>query len=226
LPNSALEAGRDAALKQILDNAVVSEGVDDIFELAGLDRPNIGLLSEEFLADVKQMPAKHLAVELLERLMRDEIKSRLRSNVVQERKYGDRLDEALRRYNNRAIETSKVIEELLALAQEMREAANRDEELGLSADEIAFYDALAEKPEVLREMGDETLRKLAVELTEKLRKSTSIDWQIRESVRAKMRLLIKRLLRKYKYPPEGQDAAVEVVIEQAEALTDTWSSGV
>ena len=217
-------ANRDAALKQILDNAVVSEGVDDIFKLAGLDRPNIGLLSEEFMADVKQMPAKHLAVELLERLLKDEIKSRSRSNVVQERKYGERLDEALRRYNNRAIETGKVIEELIALAEDMRDAARRDEDLGLSADEIAFYDALAERPEVLREMGDDTLRNLAVELTKKLRQSTSVDWQVRESVRAKMRLLVKRLLRKYKYPPDGQEAAIETVLQQAERLSESWTN--
>lgn len=214
---------RDAALKQILDNAVVSEGVDDIFELAGLDRPNIGLLSEEFLADVRAMPSRHLALELLERLLRDEIKSKSRNNVVQERKYGERLDEALRRYNNRAIETGKVIEELIAMAEAMSEDSKRDKELGLSHDEIAFYDALAENPEVLREMGDETLRKLAVELTDKLRNSTSVDWQVRDSVRAKMRLLVKRLLRKYKYPPEGQDQAVTVVLEQAESLAVAWS---
>lgn len=216
---------KSATLKLILDNAVVSEGVDDIFKMAGLERPNIGLLSDEFLEDVRQMPAKNLAVELLERLIKDEIRGRSRNNVVRESKYGERLQETLRKYNNRAIESSRIVEELIAMAKDFIDAVERDEDLGLSPDEIAFYDALADRPEVLREMGDETLKKLAVELTEQLRRSTTVDWQVRESVRAKMRLLIKRLLRKYKYPPEGQEAAVETVIEQAERLSTYWSSG-
>jgi len=215
---------KSASLKAILDNAVVAEGVDDIFKLAGLDRPNIGLLSDEFLDDVRRMPAKNLAVELLERLIKDEIRSRSRNNVVRESKYGERLQETLRKYNNRAIESSKIVEELIAMAKDFIAAVERDEELGLEPDEIAFYDALADRPEVLREMGDETLKQLAVELTAKLRNSTTVDWQVRESVRAKMRLLIKRLLRKYKYPPEGQEAAVETVIEQAERLSEQWSA--
>ena len=169
-------------------------------------------------------PQRNLAVELLERLLRDQIRSRARTNVVQEKKYGDGLLETLRKYHNRSIETAKVIEELVAMALDIRDALKRDEELGLAPDEVAFYDALAERPEVLRAMGSETLKSLATELTEKLRKSTSVDWQVRESVRAKMRLLIKRLLRKYKYPPAGQEAAVARVIEQAEALADSWTS--
>lgn len=215
---------KSASLKLILDNAVVAGGVDDIFTIAGLDRPNIGLLSDEFLEDVRQMPAKNLAVELLERLIKDEIRSRSRNNVVRESKYGERLQETLRKYNNRAIESSKIVEELIAMAKDFIAAVERDEELGLSSDEIAFYDALADRPAVLREMGDETLKKLAVELTEKLRSSTTVDWQVRESVRARMRLLIKRLLRKYKYPPEGQEAAVDTVIEQAERLSGAWTA--
>jgi type I restriction enzyme R subunit len=215
---------KDSVLKQILDNAVLSEGVVDVFDLAGLKKPNISLLSEEFLEDVKRLPQRNLAVELLERLLRDQIRSRARTNVVQEKKYSERLLETLRKYHNRSIETAKVIEELVAMALDIQEALKRDEELGLSQDEVAFYDALAEKPEVLKEMGSDTLKSLATELTEKLRKSTSVDWQVRESVRAKMRLLIKRLLRKYKYPPSGQEAAVARVIEQAEALADSWTS--
>ena len=215
---------KDSVLKQILDNAVLSEGVVDVFDLAGLEKPNISLLSEEFLEDVKRLPQRNLAVELLERLLRDQIRSRARTNVVQEKKYSDRLLETLRKYHNRSIETAKVIEELVAMALDIQDALKRDEELGLSQDEVAFYDALAEKPEVLKEMGSDTLKSLATELTEKLRKSTSVDWQVRESVRAKMRLLIKRLLRKYKYPPAGQEAAVARVIEQAEALADSWTS--
>lgn len=218
------EAEKQSALRQILDNAVVAQGVTDVFELAGMDKPNIGLLSEEFLEDVRQMPQKNFAVELLEKLLKDEIRAHTRRNVVQQKQFGERLQESLRKYHNRAIETAQVIEELIQMARDFQEAMNRHEDLGLNEDEIAFYDALAEKPEVLEKMGDEQLRKLAVELTEKLRQSTTVDWQKRESVRAQMRLLIKKLLRKYKYPPEGQQDAIYRVIEQAEELADEWSS--
>ncbi len=218
------EEEKNSALKQILDNAVVSEGVVDIFALAGVEQPNIGLLSDEFLEDIGKMPAKNLAVELLERLLRDQIRSSTRGNVVQERKFSERLLEAIRKYHNRAIETRQVIEELIAMAKDFKTAIQRNQSLGLHADEVAFYDALAERPEVLKDMGDQTLKKLAVELTERLRQSTTVDWQVRDSVRAQMRLLIKRLLRKYKYPPEGQDDAVKLVLLQAEALADAWSA--
>ena len=218
------EDQKNSALKQILDNAVTSDGVLDVFKLAGLEKPNIGLLSEAFLDDVRNMKAKNLAVELLARLLRDEIRAHTRSNVVQERKYTDRLLESLRRYHNRAIETAQVIEELIAMANEFKEALDRNEKLGLGNDEIAFYDALAAKPEVLRTMGDSTLKALAVELTERMRKSTTVDWQYRESVRASMRLMIRALLKKYKYPPEGQEDAVALVIKQAEVLANGWGT--
>ena len=218
------EDEKNSALKQILDNAIRSEGMNDIFALAGLENPNIGLLSDEFLEEVRKTPLKNLAVELLERLLKDEIRSNSRTNLVQEKKYSDRLLETLRKYHNRAIETAQVIEELIAMAKDFQAALKRNENLGLHVDEIAFYDALAEKPEVLQQTGDETLKKLAVELTEKLRSSTTVDWQVRESVRASMRLMIKRLLRKYKYPPEGQEEATTLVLKQAEALADSWSS--
>jgi type I restriction enzyme, R subunit len=217
------EEEKNSALKQILDNAIQSQGVNDIFALAGLEKPNIGLLSEEFLEDVRKTPLKNLAVELLERLLKDEIRTNSRTNIVQEKKYSDRLMETLRRYHNRAIETAQVIEELIAMAKDFQGDLKRNEDLGLTNDEIAFYDALAEKPEVLQQMGDETLKKLAAELTEKLRASTTVDWQKRDSVRASMRLMIKRLLRKYKYPPDGQEEATRLVLEQAEALADEWS---
>ena len=218
------DADRHSALKSILDNAVVSDGVADIFELAGIDKPNIGLLSEEFLEDVQNMPHQNLAVNLLEKLIKDSIKARTKTNVVQQKKYGDRLQETLRKYHNRAIETAKVIEELIQMARDFQAAMERDDALGLSPDEIAFYDALAEKPEVLQQMGDETLKSLATALTEQLRKSATVDWQKRESVRAKMRLLIKRLLRQYRYPPAGQEGAIARVIEQAETLADQWAA--
>ena len=217
------EDEKNSALKQILDNAIRSEGVNDIFAMAGLDKPNIGLLSDEFLDDVRKTPLKNLAVELLERLLKDEIRSSSRTNLVQEKKYSDRLLETLRKYHNRGIETAQVIEELIAMAKDFRAALQRNKDLGLNGDEIAFYDALAEKPEVLETMGNETLKKLAADLAEKLRSSTTVDWQVRDSVRASMRLMIKRLLRKYKYPPEGQEEATAMVLKQAEALADSWS---
>lgn len=218
------DAEKNSALKQILDNAIISEGVADVFALAGLDKPNIGLLSEEFLEDVRQMKTRNLAVELLEKLLRDEIKARARNNVIQEKKYGDRLLETLRKYHNRAIETAQVIEELIALAKEFQSELEREQALGLSPDEIAFYDALANNESAVRELGDETLKKIALEITEKLRTSTTVDWQVRESVRAKLRILVRRTLQRWKYPPDKQDEAVELVLKQAEILADHWSN--
>ncbi|WP_226945710.1 type I restriction endonuclease subunit R [Pseudomonas sp. EggHat1] len=217
------DAEKNSALKQILDNAIISDGVADIFDLAGLDKPNIGLLSDEFLEDVRQMESRNLAVELLEKLLRDEIKARARNNVVQEKKYGDRLLEALRKYHNRAIETAQVIEELIQMAKEFQAALEREASLGLGQDEIAFYDALANNESAVRELGDETLKKIAMELTEKLRASTTIDWQVRESVRAKLRILVRRCLQRWKYPPDQQADAVELVLKQAESLSNEWS---
>ncbi|XXE20313.1 type I restriction endonuclease subunit R [Pseudomonas sp. Z1-12] len=217
------DAEKNSALKQILDNAIISDGVDDIFALAGLDKPNIGLLSDEFLEDVRQMESRNLAVELLEKLLRDEVKARARNNVVQEKKYGDRLLETLRKYHNRAIETAQVIEELIQMAKEFKAALEREAALGLSHDEIAFYDALANNESAVRELGDETLKKIAAELTEKLRASTTIDWQVRESVRAKLRILVRRCLQRWKYPPDQQPDAVELVLKQAESLSNEWS---
>lgn len=211
------------AIKQIIDNALISEGVEDIFSLVGLEKPNIGILSDEFLEDVANMPHKNLAVELLERLLRDDIKAKTRNNVVQEKKFSDRLQATLGKYHNRAIETAKVIEELIQMAKDFAKAAKHGEELGLSFDELAFYDALAENESALREMGDEVLKKIAQELTSKLRSSVSVDWQKRESVRAKMRNMIRIILRRYKYPPDKQAQAMDMVMRQAEVLSDEWS---
>ena len=214
---------RAQAIKQIIDNTVVSEGVEDIFSLAGLEKPDIGILSDEFLEEVAHMEQKNLAVALLERLLRDEIKSRSRSNVVLEKKFSERLQAALAKYHNRSVETAKVIEELIAMAKDFAEATKKGEELGLSPDELAFYDALAENETALREMGDETLKKIAHELTQKLRKNISVDWQQRESVRAKMRNMIRIILRRYRYPPDKQAEALKLVMQQAEVLSDEWT---
>jgi type I restriction enzyme R subunit len=214
---------KNSALKQILDNAVIAEGVTDVFALCGLDKPNIGLLSDEFLEDVRQMPYKNFAVELLEKLLKDDIHAKTRNNVVQEKKYGDRLQETLRKYNNRGIETAQVIEELIAMAKQFQEELARDEALGLNPDEVAFYDALANNESAVRELGDEILKKIAVDITEKLRRSTTVDWQVRESVRAKLRILVRRTLQRYKYPPDQAPEAVELIMKQAEVLSNNWS---
>ncbi|WP_394245986.1 type I restriction endonuclease subunit R [Vibrio profundi] len=213
---------RNTALKQILNNAVIADGVDDIFSMVGLDKPNIGLLSEEFLEDVKNMKEKNLAVELLEKLLRDEVKSRMKNDVVQEKKYSERIMSTLQKYHNRSIETAQVIEELIQWAKEMQEDGELLNKLNLSVDEIAFYRALVDNESSVRELGDDNLRKLAIELTHQLRKSATVDWQKRDSVRARMRNLVRRLLRRWKYPPDAAEEAIKLVLEQAEVLADGW----
>ena len=211
------------AIKQIIDNAVISDGVEDIFSMVGLEKPNIGILSEEFLEDVAQMEHKNLAVELLERLLKDDIKAKTKNNVVQEKKFSDRLQKTLLQYHNRAIETAKVIEELIQMAKDFATASKHGEELGLNFDELAFYDALAENESAMIELNDEILKNIAQELTKKLRSSVTVDWQKRESVRAKMRNLIRIILKRFKYPPDQQPEAIELVMKQAEVLSDEWS---
>ncbi|CFV32352.1 type I restriction enzyme restriction subunit [Yersinia pseudotuberculosis] len=218
------QSEKNSLLSRILDNAIVATGVDDVFALAGLDKPNIGLLSDEFLEEVREMPQRNLAVELLEKLLNDGIHARTNNNVVQEKKYSDRLRAVLLRYNNRAIETAQVIEELIQMAKEFQAAMARDDALGLNPDEIAFYDALAENESAVRELGDETLKKLAIEVTAQLRKSTTVDWQVRESVRARLRILVRKTLLKYKYPPDKALDAVELILKQAEVVSNSWTA--
>jgi type I restriction enzyme, R subunit len=213
----------NGAIKQIIDNALISDGIEDIFSLVGLEKPNIGILSDEFLEDIAHMKHKNLAVELLEKLLSDQIKAQNRTNVVQEKKFSDRLKATLGRYHNRAIETAKVIEELIQMAKDITQAAKHGADLGLNFDELAFYDALAENEAAFNVMGDEILKHIAQELTLKLRNSVSVDWQKRESVRAKMRNMIRIILRKYKYPPDKQAEALELVMQQAEVLSDEWT---
>ena len=215
---------RDLAIRQIISSAVVSDSVVDIFDAVGLDKPNIGLLDEEFLGQVKNLPEKNLAVELLERLLQGEIKSRFKSNVAQDKKFSDMLNGVITRYQNRAIETAQVMEELIQMAKKFREATKQGEVLGLTEDEVKFYDALANNESAVREMTDETLKKIAHELTENLRRNIKVDWNERESVRASLRLMVRRVLRKYKYPPDLQEAAIELVLQQAQALGDEWTA--
>lgn len=214
---------RDLAIRQIISSAVVSDSVVDIFDAVGLDKPNIGLLDDDFLAQVKNLPERNLAVELLERLLQGEIKSRFKSNVVQEKKFSDLLTNVIQRYQNRAIETAQVMEELIEMAKKFREASTRGEHLGLTDDEVKFYDALANNESAVRELNDEVLKKIAHELTENLRQNIKVDWAERESVRASLRLMVRRILRKYKYPPDQQDGAVELVLQQVQALGEEWA---
>ena len=175
-----------------------------------------------FLADVRNLPERNLAVELLERLLEGEIKSKFASNVVQEKKFSELLANVIKRYQNRAIETAQVIEELIEMAKKFRAAASRGEQLGLTEDEVRFYDALADNESAVRELSGDILKKIAHELTENLRSSITVDWSKRESVRAKLRLMVKRILRKYKYPPDKQEEAIALVLQQAEALGEAW----
>ncbi len=214
---------RELAIRQIIGNAVVSGEVVDVFEAVGLDKPNIGLLDDEFLAEVRNLPERNLAVELLERLLEGEIKSKFASNLAQEKKFSELLDNVIKRYQNRSIETAQVIEELIEMAKKFAAASKRGDELGLNDDELAFYDALANNEASVRELGDKILAKIAHELTAGLRQNVTVDWSNRDSVRAKLRLMVKRILRKYKYPPDQQEGAAQLILEQAEMLCAGWA---
>jgi type I restriction enzyme R subunit len=210
------------AIRQIISRAVTSDGVIDIFAAAGLKKPDISILSDEFLAEVRGMPQRNLAVELLQKLLRGEIKNRAKRNVVQGRSFADLLEASLRRYQNRAIETAKVIEELIQLAKDMRAANARGEALKLSEDELAFYDALEVNDSAVKVLGEPTLAGIARELVATVKKNVTIDWTLRENVRAQLRVIVKRILRKYGYPPDKQEKATQLVLEQAEVLSGTW----
>lgn len=213
----------ESAIRQLVSRAVFPTEVVDIFAAAGLEKPDISILSDEFLADVRRLPQRNLALELLKRLISDEIKARMRKNVVQARSFAEMVEASLRKYQNRAIEAAQVIEELIQIAREMRAARSRGEELGLTDDEVAFYDALADNDSAREVMGDEKLRSLAHELVERVKRNVTIDWQVRENARAQIRVLVKRLLRQYGYPPDMEQRATELVLEQAEVLCKDWT---
>jgi len=218
------EEDLDHAVRQIISRAVAPEGVLDIFAAAGLQKPDISILSDEFLAEVRGMPQRNLAVELLQKLLKGEIRGRRAKNIVQARSFAEMLEETIRRYQNRAIEAAQVIEELIGLAREMREANARGEKLGLSDDELAFYDALETNDSAVKVLGDDALRDIARELVETVRRNVTIDWTLRENVRAHLRVLVKRILRKHGYPPDKQEKATQTVLEQAEVLSAGWIS--
>jgi type I restriction enzyme R subunit len=213
------------AIRQIVSKAVASDEVVDIFAAAGLKKPDISILSDEFLAEMKGMPQRNLAVELLRKLLAGEIQTRKRKNVVQSRSFAEMLEQSIRRYQNRAIEAAQVIEELIALAKQMRKADQRGEDLKLNEDELAFYDALETNNSAVKVLGDETLRTIARELVASVRANITIDWTMRENVRAQLRVIVKRILRKFGYPPDKQEKATQTVLEQAEVLSEGWAVG-
>jgi type I restriction enzyme R subunit len=229
LIKTTVSAGRpeeelDAAVRQIVSRAVASDQVIDIFTAAGLKKPDISILSDEFLAEVKELPQQNLAFEVLKKLLNDEIKVRAKRNLVQARLFSQMLEEAIRKYQNRSIETARVIQELIELAKDMREANARGEKLGFTDEELAFYDALEVNDSAVKVLGDDALRTIARELVDTVRKNTSIDWTVKESVRAKLRTMVKRILRKYGYPPDKQEKATQTVLEQAELLCKDWAA--
>ena len=203
---------------------MVSTEIVDILKAAGVGSPDISILSDDFLAEIRGMEKKNLALEALRKLVNGEIRSRTRANIVQARAFAERLQSAINRYHNNAITTVQVIEELIALAQDIQVARQRGEEEGLTEEEIAFYDALADNKSARDVMGDERLRVIAHELLEKVKSNTGVDWQHSENARARIRVMVKRILRKHGYPPDMQDAAVRLVLEQAEALSAIWAA--
>jgi type I restriction enzyme R subunit len=213
----------DHAIRQIISRAVVTDQVIDIFAAAGLKKPDISVLSDEFLAEVRGMPHKNLAVELLRKLLNNEIKIRSKKFLIQSRSFAGLLEQSIQKYQNRAIETAQVIEELIQLAKEMRDAERRGAELNLTEDEIAFYDALEVNDSAVKVLGDENLRFIARELVKTIRDNVTIDWTAKESVRAKLRVMVKRILRKYGYPPDKQEKATQTVLQQAELLCADWA---
>lgn len=216
----------DSAIKQILSKAVISDRIIDIFAAAGLKKPDISILSDEFLAEIKEMPQKNLAFETLKKLLNDEIRVRMKKNIVQGRSFRAMLENTIRRYTNRNIETAEVIEELITLAKKMQEENKRGAELNLSDDELAFYDALGVNDSAVKVLGDETLREIAIKLTQMVRKNVTIDWTLRESVQAKLRVMVRRILRKYNYPPDKEKRATQLVLEQAHVIAKDWAENV
>ncbi len=222
-PSGRRKEDIDHAIRQLISRAVISDEVIDIFEAVGLPKPEISILSEKFLKEVEGLEHKNLAVELLNKLLNDQIKSRAKKNLVQSRSFAELLQEAIIKYQNRTIEAAKILEELLELAREIRKAQSRGEELGLNDDEIAFYDALTTNKSAVEIMGDETLKKIAKELVREVRKSATIDFTVRASVQAKMRVTIRRLLKKYKYPPDQRPEAIKLIMEQAQLFGEDWA---
>jgi type I restriction enzyme, R subunit len=213
----------DAAIRQLVSKAITTHSeVIDVFAAAGLKTPNIGILDDKFLAEVRGLRHKNVAAELLEKLLKDELKVRSKRNLVQSQLFSEKLKKTLNAYHNRAISTMEVIEELIRLAKELDAATKRGVDLGLTDDEVAFYDALAANESAVMAIGDGKLKVIAAELISRIRKSVTIDWTLREGARAKIRVMVKRILNKYGYPPDLQADAVKLILAQAELLCAGW----
>jgi type I restriction enzyme, R subunit len=217
-------ASLDRRIQQLVSKAITGAGVIDVFAAAGLRRPDVSILSDEFLTEVRGMPQKNLAVELLQGLLANELKTRSKSNLVQSKLFSEKLEDTMRRYRNRAIETIEAIEELIAFAKTMNAAHRRGEELNLNEAELAFYDALETSDSAVSVLGDALLAKIARDLVETIRNSISIDWTVKETVRAKLRVLVRRKLSFHGYPPDKTEKAVETVLKQAELLAAEWAT--
>jgi type I restriction enzyme R subunit len=214
----------DSALRQIVSRAITADEVIDIYAAAGLKSPDISILSDQFLEEIRDLPQPNLALQMLRKLLNDEIKVRGTRNVVQARSFQEKLARSVRLYQNRSLESAEIIEELIELTREVRAAQKRGEELGLNEEELAFYDALETNDSAVQVLGDETLKTIARELVDTVRRNVTIDWTARESVRARLRTLIKRLLRNHHYPPDKQEQATRTIIEQAEVLCRDWAA--
>ncbi|WP_338929242.1 DUF3387 domain-containing protein (plasmid) [Roseomonas mucosa] len=217
-------ADREMAIQQIVSRAVISTEIVDIMRAAGIASPDISILSDEFLEEVRETPKKNLAIEALKKLINGDVRSQARRNVTQSKAFTERLEAAIARYHANALTTAQVLEELIQLAKDIKGARSRGEDVGLTDEEIAFYDALAENESAREAMGEPTLRVIALELVKSIRSNISVDWMHRETARARIRVLVKRILRKYGYPPDLQDAAVQNVLQQAEALSAAWAA--
>ena len=214
----------ETAIRQIMDKAVVAEGVVDIFDAAGIKKPNISILSDEFLAEIQGMEHKHLATELLKKILNDEIKTRSKKNMIQSRKFSEMLQAAIKRYQNNLLTAAEIIEELIDLAKKINEEDEKFQDSGLTYDEVAFYDALANNESAKQVLGDETLRDLARILVQKVKSNAAIDWTIKESVQAQLRVMVKRTLREYGYPPDQQKIATDNILKQAELFAEEWTT--
>jgi type I restriction enzyme R subunit len=212
----------DHAVRQLVSKAIVPSGVVDIFSAAGLARPDLSILSDEFLAEVRDLPQKNLAVETLRKVLNDELRAYQKRSIVQSKLFSEKLERTIRSYQNRALTAAQIIEQLIDLAKEMKAAERRGEDLGLSEEELAFYDALEVNDSAVQVLGDDTLREIARELVDTVRRNTSVEWNLKESARAKLRVIVKRILRKYGYPPDKQERATITVLQQAELFSEQW----
>jgi len=212
------------ALQQLVSEAISAQGVVDVLERAGIKRPDISVFSDEFLAEIQGLPQKNLAREMLEKLVRDEIKMRSKANAIRSRRFSELLEDAVRRYDNRSIDTIQLIEKLIEFAKELRDDPKRAEQLGLSEEEVAFYDALAENESAIQVLGDVKLRDIARELVKSVRENVTIDWNLRENARAAVQVKVKRILRRHGYPPDKAECATEEVLKQATLFGDDWAA--